>query len=97
MATTVNDSKAKVDKVCLEMHMKIVELQMQLQPSTPPKVCGQHATKLKAASKQVESHIQECLHIVGEVLDVLASLQEDPHVKKLQAEALMKLETNGLD
>ena len=72
--------------------MNIFELQLQLQPATPPEVRGQCAIEIKAAIFNIESMFQECIQVFEDIMDVQASLQEDPDVQKIEVEICEKLE-----
>ena len=74
------------------MQMKMIELQMQLQPATPPEAWEQCVAEIKVANDNIESTVQECDQVFEDIMDIQASLQEDPQVQKIEEAVCEKLE-----
>ena len=79
----VKDTKEEVDKVSLELQMHIVELQLKLQQPTQLEVREQYEADAKAVMNNIETTIKDCNQIFEDVMEICASLHEDPHVQKI--------------
>lgn len=85
LAATVKESKAEVERVKFEMQIQVPDLQMKLQPTTPPEVWEQHEVAIKADMEVLEVGVKDCSQIFDNTMEMWASLQEDPHVQNIEA------------
>jgi len=74
----VCDTHTKLEKVKLELNLKIIELQLKAQPSTPPEIKEQHESTVRYTITAVDSTIKDCTIVFEQSLEVVTSLQEDP-------------------
>jgi len=62
--------------------VKISELQVRLQPTTPPKV-REKDKYLKAASKGISNTVEDYEKLLNDTMWIYTSLQEDPNIQKV--------------
>jgi len=74
LVAVVKESKVKVNKVKFELEIQIMELQMRLQPTTPPKFCEQHEADIKATMENVATTFKDFIHIFKDTMEIWASL-----------------------
>ena len=65
-----------------ELQQHISELQMKLQPTTPPEVREQHKVAIKADMTTLVIVVKDCNQLFEKTMEMWASLQEDPHLQK---------------
>ena len=80
LATGVRDTCIELERVQLELNLKIVELQLKPQPSTLPEIEEQHETAVKYMLATVESALKDYTTLFEQSLEVVTYLQEDPMV-----------------
>jgi len=60
LVSGAHEAKAEVVRVQFELNMRIMELQLKSQPSTPPKVKGQHRAAIKEGMATVDDTVVDC-------------------------------------
>jgi len=63
-----------------ELNLQITELQMKVQPSTPPEVKEQRVSMIQTGLEEIGRAVQDCTNMLDQAFDVLTSLQEDPNI-----------------
>lgn len=80
----VKDSKEEVKNVKIELQMKIIELQIKLQPTRPPEVHEQSEEEVKVVMYIIEAIVKDCIRIFYDVMEIQDSLQEDLHMQTIK-------------
>ena len=81
----MKELKEEISKVRFELQLQISELQLKLQPTTPPKVREQCEATIKANMNTLEDAIKGCSQLFEKTMEMWTSLQEDPHLQKIEA------------
>lgn len=76
----VHDANLEVAKVQFELNLKITELELKSQPSTPPKVREQREAAVKDGVAAVDVAVVDCTALFKQSMEVVRTLQEDPHL-----------------
>lgn len=87
LAVGVCKAKTKLAKVQFELNLKITELQLKAQPSTPLKFREKREAAVKDAFATVDVSVTDCIALFEQSLEILTSLQEDPNLQSLATEA----------
>lgn len=64
LAAGVREARKETTKVQLELNLQIVELQLKVQPSTPPKVKEQHALAIQMGLEKIGQATQDCIKML---------------------------------
>ena len=76
LATGVREEKTKVAKVEFELNLKIAELKLKSQPSTPPEVRVQCEVAVKDGVVAVDNLVADCTVLFEHSMEVVTTLQE---------------------
>jgi len=60
LAAGLREAKAEVGRVQFELNMKITELQLKFQPTTPPEVREQHGAAIREGMATLDATIIDC-------------------------------------
>lgn len=80
LTTGVHDTHTKMAWVQLELNLEITELQLKVQPSTPPEVKEHRMTTVTKAVVAVDSAVADYTQLFEQSFEILTILQEDPNV-----------------
>lgn len=83
----VHKAWIELAKVQFELNLKIIELELRAQTSSPPEVREQCETIVKDAIIAVDTAVKDCTTLIEKVLKVVTSLQEDLELQRLEIEA----------
>lgn len=83
LATAVKESQDEIVRVRFEMQLQISELQLKLQPMTPPEVREQCEATIEEGMTMVEDVVKGCKELFEQAMELWTSLQEDPALQKI--------------
>lgn len=66
--------------------MKVTELELKSQPSTPPEVREQREAAVKDGVAMVDVVVGDCTVLFEQTMEVVMTLQEDPNLQRLNTE-----------
>lgn len=66
--------------------MKITELQLKLQRTTPPEVWEQRRAAIKEEMATLDATVVDCTTLFEQAMELVTNLQEDPNLQTLNIE-----------
>ena len=87
LAACVHDAKTEMTKAQFELNLKITELELNAQPSTPPEVREQCEAAVKDAAATVDAAVEDCTTLSEQSMEVVTTLQKDPNMQRLNTES----------
>lgn len=75
------------------MNLQIAKLQLNVKPSTPPKIREQHVSAITSRIEEINSGVKDYTKMLEESFEVLTTLHEDPNIQHLEKE-LRELQQN---
>lgn len=83
LAAGVRNAKIEVARVQFELNMKITELELKSQPSTPLEVREQREVVVKDAIANIDAAVVDCTMLFEQAMEIVTTLQEDPNLQRL--------------
>ena len=83
LAAGVCETGTQVGHITFEFNMKIAELQLKLQPTTPPKVQEQSGITIKEGMATLDATVTDCVTLFEQAMKLVTNFQEDPNLQKL--------------
>lgn len=90
LALAIKESKNTLAKIKFEYGVQISELQIRLQPATPPEVREQRQKDLKATLKDIFDTVVDCGKYLHDTMQIWISLQKDSNIKNIKEELQVK-------
>ena len=87
LETIVREDREETTKIQLELNLQIIELQLKVQPSTPPEVREQLVGAITTRLEGMGGLVWDCTSMLEEALEVITTLQEDPNIQHLETKA----------
>jgi len=84
LASGFHEAKEAATRIQMDLNLKIVELWLKAQPSTPPEVREQRVGDIQKGLGEIEQAVQSCTTLLEESFRVLTNLQEDPTIQRLE-------------
>ena len=63
--------------------MKITELQLKLQPTTPPEVCEQRGAAIKEGMATLDATVTDYAALFEKAMELVTNMQEDLNLQTL--------------
>jgi len=82
----MRDATDGVGHFTFEFQMKISELQLKLQPTTPPRVQERRGATIKESIGQLDVVVHGCDQLLNQAMDIWDTLHEDPNLHQLRIE-----------
>jgi len=79
-------AKTELAKVQFVLNLKIINLELKAQPSTPPEVKEKHKATIKDVVATVDVIVKNFITLFEKSLKLLTSLQEYPNLQRLETE-----------
>lgn len=79
----IHDAKAQVAKVQFKLNMKIIELELRSQLSTPPKFREQRKAVVKEGIATMDDVFVNFTTLFEQAMEVVTTMQEDPTMQIL--------------
>lgn len=76
----VHDAKVEVAKVQFELNIKIKEVELKSQLSTPPEIRAHRKAAIKDGVSTVDATVVDCTKLFEQAMEVVTTLQEDPNL-----------------
>ena len=87
LAVGVHDARNEMAKVQFELHLKITELKLREQPSTPLEVRKQHKAVVKNVVTAIDVAVVDCIVLFEQLMEALTSLQDEPNLQRLNTKS----------
>lgn len=83
----MRDAKTQMEKVQFELNLKIIDIELNSQPSTPLETKEQCEATVKDVVATIDVAVADCIVLFKQSMDVITTLQEDPNLHNLKKEA----------
>lgn len=88
LTCVVKESKDVIAKFQFELQLQIPQLELKLQPMTPPKVREKRRATIKEGTETLEDAVKGCTEMFEQAMELWTSLQEDPNLQNIEEDIM---------